>query len=72
MSTNSNIVNARDFLGKIVNVQMDRPLGNKHSRHGFAHEVNYGLYQILYRVMVQACDYKIKPRRKTWELNLRS
>lgn len=42
MSTNSNIVNARDFLGKIVNVQMDRPLGSKHPKHGFTYEVNYG------------------------------
>ncbi|MBQ2845063.1 MAG: hypothetical protein IJE79_03540 [Alphaproteobacteria bacterium] len=28
MSTNSNIVNARDFLGKLVRVQVDRPLGS--------------------------------------------
>ena len=42
MSTNSNIVNARDFLGKIVNVQMDRPLGSKHPKHSFTYEVNYG------------------------------
>ncbi len=42
MSTNSNIVNTRDFLGKIVNVQMDRPLGSKHPKHVFTYEVNYG------------------------------
>ena len=42
MSTNSNIVNARDFLGKLVRVQMDRPLGSKHPKHGFTYEVNYG------------------------------
>ena len=31
-----------DFLGKIVNVKMDRPLGSKHPKHGFIYEVNYG------------------------------
>ena len=35
-------VNSRDFLGQIVNVQMDRPLGSKHPKHGFVYEVNYG------------------------------
>ena len=40
--TNLKPVNARDFLGKIVNVQMDRPLGSKHPKHSFTYEVNYG------------------------------
>ena len=31
-----------DFLGKIVNVKMDRPLGSKHPKHGFVYSVNYG------------------------------
>lgn len=35
-------VNSRDFLGQIVNVQIDRPLGSKHPKHGFVYEVNYG------------------------------
>ncbi len=35
-------VNARDFLGKLVRVQMDRPMGSKHPKHGFTYEVNYG------------------------------
>ena len=35
-------VNARDFLGKLVRVHMDRPLGSKHPKHGFTYEVNYG------------------------------
>ncbi|MFZ5932875.1 MAG: inorganic diphosphatase [Patescibacteria group bacterium] len=34
--------NARNFLGKTVNVVIDRPLGSKHARHGFVYEVNYG------------------------------
>ena len=30
------------YLGKIVQVTMDRPLGSKHPKHGFKYEVNYG------------------------------
>ena len=39
---NPKSVNARDFLGKLVRVQMDRPMGSKHPKHGFTYEVNYG------------------------------
>lgn len=31
-----------EYLGKIVNVKMDRPLGTKHPKHGFIYLVNYG------------------------------
>ncbi len=31
-----------EYIGKIVNVKMDRPLGTKHPKHGFLYEVNYG------------------------------
>jgi inorganic pyrophosphatase len=31
-----------NFLNKIVDVKMDRPLGSKHPKHGFVYEVNYG------------------------------
>ena len=31
-----------EFLGKIVKVVMDRPLGTKHPKHGFTYEANYG------------------------------
>lgn len=34
--------NAKDFLGKEVEVFMDRPMGSKHPKHGFAYEANYG------------------------------
>ncbi len=34
--------NSKDFLGKEVEVIIDRPLGSKHSKHGFTYEVNYG------------------------------
>ena len=30
------------YLGKIVDVQIDRPLNSKHPKHGFIYEVNYG------------------------------
>ncbi len=33
---------ARQFLGKGVEVIIDRPLGSTHPKHGFTYEVNYG------------------------------
>jgi len=36
------MTNAKDFLGKEVEVTIDRPLGTKHPKHGFVYEVNYG------------------------------
>ena len=30
------------YLGKTVQVIMDRPLGSNHPKHGFKYEVNYG------------------------------
>lgn len=35
-------MNSEEYLGKIVKVKMDRPLGTKHPKHGFVYEVNYG------------------------------
>jgi len=35
-------VDAKTFLGKTVSVQIDRPLGSRHPRHGFVYPVNYG------------------------------
>ncbi len=32
----------KEYLGKIVTVIMDRPLGTTHPKHGFIYEVNYG------------------------------
>jgi len=34
--------NAKDFLGKVAEVIMDRPLGSKHPKHSFEYEANYG------------------------------
>ena len=32
----------KKYIGKIVEVIMDRPLGSKHPKHGFIYPVNYG------------------------------
>ena len=36
------MMKSTDYIGKFVNVVMDRPLGTKHPKHGFVYEVNYG------------------------------
>lgn len=36
---------ARQYLGKEVEVVMDRPLGSKHPKHGFVYEANYGFIE---------------------------
>jgi len=33
---------ARQFLGKEVDIVIDRPIGGKHPKYGFVYEVNYG------------------------------
>lgn len=33
---------AKQFLGKEVEIVMDRPLGSKHPKHDFVYEANYG------------------------------
>lgn len=33
---------AKQFLGKIVSVKIDRPLGSKHPKYGYVYPVNYG------------------------------
>ena len=35
-------VNANEYLGKEVTIEIDRPLGTKHPKHGFIYMVNYG------------------------------
>ncbi|MBE6049509.1 MAG: hypothetical protein E7214_02325 [Clostridium sp.] len=30
------------YLGKLVTVKMDRPLGSKHPKHNFIYPLNYG------------------------------
>lgn len=34
--------NAKDYLGKEVNVKIDRSLGSRHPKHGFMYMLNYG------------------------------
>ncbi len=33
---------AKQYLGKLVNVVIDRPLNSKHPKHNFLYELNYG------------------------------
>ena len=33
---------SKEYLGKIVDVNIDRPMGSKHPKHGFIYPVNYG------------------------------
>lgn len=35
-------VNAKEFLGKEVSVEIDRQLGTNHPKHGFMYMLNYG------------------------------
>ena len=35
-------VNAKDYLGKEVSVEIDRPLETRHPKHGFMYMINYG------------------------------
>lgn len=36
---------AKSFLGKIMNVKVDRPMGSKHPKWGFEYPVNYGFIE---------------------------
>ena len=31
-----------EYLGKILDIKIDRPMGSKHPRHGFIYPINYG------------------------------
>ena len=33
---------ANKYIGKIINIKIDRPLNSKHPKHGFTYELNYG------------------------------
>ena len=35
-------MNNREYLGKILNIEIDREFGSKHPKHGFIYPVNYG------------------------------
>lgn len=34
--------NSNDFIGKTVEIEIDRALGTSHPKHGFVYTVNYG------------------------------
>ena len=35
-------MDTKEYLGKVVNIEIDRPFGSKHPKHGFIYPVNYG------------------------------
>ena len=35
-------IDSKKFIGKEVNIVIDRALGTKHPKHGFVYTVNYG------------------------------
>ena len=35
-------MNNESYLGKIIDIVIDRPMGSKHPKHGFIYPVNYG------------------------------
>ena len=35
-------MNNKDFIGKTLEIKIDRPYGTKHPKHGFIYPVNYG------------------------------
>jgi inorganic pyrophosphatase len=37
-----NIASAKNFLGKVVQVTIDRPLNSKHHKFGWEYKLNYG------------------------------
>lgn len=39
---NREFADARTFLGKIVSIKVDRPLGSKHPEQGSIYPINYG------------------------------
>ena len=36
------MIDSKSYIGKLVEVKMDRPMGSKHPIHGFIYPVNYG------------------------------
>lgn len=36
------MVDSKSYIGNMVEVKMDRPMGTKHPKHGFIYPINYG------------------------------
>ncbi|MES2225287.1 MAG: inorganic diphosphatase [Patescibacteria group bacterium] len=45
METSKSFELAKEYLGKEVEVVMDRTLGSKHPKHGFVYKANYGFIE---------------------------
>lgn len=35
-------MDSKQYIGSIIKVKIDRPMGSKHPKHGFIYPVNYG------------------------------
>ena len=35
-------INAKDYIGKNITIEIDRKLGTRHPKHGFMYMLNYG------------------------------
>ena len=33
---------SKDYIGKVIDIKIDKPFGSKHPKHGFIYPVNYG------------------------------
>ena len=57
--------NAKDYLGKEVSIEIDRPMGTRHPKHGFMYMINYGFIpntisgdgEELDAYLVKMCSY---------------
>ena len=36
------MIDSKLYIGKILDVKIDRPMGSKHPKHGFIYPINYG------------------------------
>ncbi len=42
ISMEGRYTDSKDFLGKIVKIEIDRPIGSEHPKRGFIYPINYG------------------------------
>jgi len=35
-------MDANEYIGKVLHIIIDRPMGSRHPRHGFIYPINYG------------------------------
>lgn len=42
MNANMQVTNAKDYLGRIVDITIDRPLHSNHPKHRWSYQLNYG------------------------------